>query len=88
MSISDEIIVMDRGEEQQIGKPQDVYNNPNNEFVVKFLGTPPIAIFNGQIKDGNVLIGDEVIGQVSGLKDQQVNIGIRPKVMLLRMMGP
>ncbi|HHU81079.1 MAG TPA: ABC transporter ATP-binding protein [Acholeplasmataceae bacterium] len=87
MSISDEIIVMDRGEEQQIGKPQDVYNNPNNEFVAKFLGTPPIAIFNGQIKDGNVLIGDEVIGQVSGLKDQQVNIGIRPEGYVVKNDG-
>lgn len=87
MSISDEIIVMDRGEEQQKGKPQDVYNNPNNEFVAKFLGTPPIAIFNGQIKDGNVLIGDEVIGQVSGLKDQQVNIGIRPEGYVVKNDG-
>ena len=45
MSISDEIIVMDRGEEQQIGKPQDVYNNPNNEFVAKFLGSPTNCYF-------------------------------------------
>ena len=46
MSISDEIVVMKTGLEQQKGAPQDVYNNPVNKFVAKFLGTPPINIFH------------------------------------------
>ena len=42
MSISDEIVVMKEGVLQQIGAPQQVYDDPINLFVAKFLGTPPI----------------------------------------------
>ena len=50
MSISDMIVVMKSGVVQQIGKPQDVYDNPANLFVANFLGTPPINIFTGHVK--------------------------------------
>lgn len=49
MSISDVIVVMKTGKLQQIGKPQDIYDDPINLFVAKFLGTPPINIFRGKI---------------------------------------
>ncbi len=78
MSISDEIVVMKLGVVQQLGKPQDVYNNPVNKFVAKFLGTPPINMFNGKIKQGKLMIGDEVISHVP-FKDQEVEVGIRPE---------
>ncbi|RDD96923.1 ABC transporter ATP-binding protein [Paracoccus pantotrophus] len=38
LSMSDRIIVMNRGEIQQIGKPQDLYRNPANRFVADFVG--------------------------------------------------
>ena len=47
LSISDYIVVMKLGVVQQIGKPQAVYDSPENLFVAKFLGTPPINVFNG-----------------------------------------
>ena len=50
MSISDRIVVMKDGVVQQIGKPQEVYDNPVNLFVAKFLGTPPINVFEGSVK--------------------------------------
>ncbi len=78
MSISDEIVVMKAGVEQQRGKPQDVYEQPVNQFVAKFLGTPPINIFYGKVEKGGLYIGDELIGS-SNLEDQEVNIGIRPE---------
>ncbi|MBQ1945329.1 MAG: ABC transporter ATP-binding protein, partial [Clostridia bacterium] len=54
MSISDEIVVMKDGVIQQIGKPQEVYDNPCNLFVAKFLGTPPINVFRGKVSGGKV----------------------------------
>ena len=80
MSISDEIVVMKLGEMQQIGEPQAVYNNPRNLFVAKFLGTPPINVFRGSVKDGKILIGDEVIGQMNKeVENQDAIVGIRPE---------
>lgn len=57
MSISDIIIVMKDGRMQQVGRPQEVYDNPVNLFVAKFLGTPPINVFNGYVKNEKLYIG-------------------------------
>ena len=78
MSISDEIVVMKYGVMQQKGVPQKVYENPSNQFVAKFLGTPPINIFHGYVHNKKVYIGDEAILDTE-LTDQEVNVGIRPE---------
>ena len=79
MSISDMIVVMKLGVLQQIGKPQDVYDNPVNLFVAKFLGTPPINVFNGAVKEGKLYIGDAAVLETPGVADQEVTVGIRPE---------
>lgn len=79
MSISDVIVVMKLGVVQQIGKPQDVYDDPKNLFVATFLGTPPINVLEGKVVGGKVYIGDEAVMNVSGVEDQDVYIGIRPE---------
>jgi len=38
LTMSDTIVVMDKGVIQQIGKPEDIYNEPKNRFVAKFIG--------------------------------------------------
>ena len=60
MSISDMIVVMKLGVVQQVGKPQEIYDDPQNLFVAKFLGTPPINVFKGYVKDEKLYIGGEV----------------------------
>ena len=79
MSISDMIVVMKLGVLQQIGKPQDVYDDPVNLFVAKFLGTPPINVLEGEIKGGKICIGGAAVLDAPGVADQEVYIGIRPE---------
>jgi multiple sugar transport system ATP-binding protein len=79
MSISDFIVVMKLGVVQQVGKPQDVYDSPANLFVAKFLGTPPINVFNGKVKDGKLLIGNAAVLDTPGVANQDVIVGIRPE---------
>ncbi len=79
MSISDMIVVMNAGVVQQIGKPQDVYDDPVNLFVAKFLGTPPICVFNGNVKGERLYIGDAFIMDVKGVDDKVVLVGVRPE---------
>ena len=87
MSISDMIVVMKLGVVQQIGKPQDVYDSPANLFVAKFLGTPPINVFEGEVKDGKVYIGEDAVLDVPGLADEDVYVGIRPEGFILNDEG-
>ena len=79
MSICDEICVMEKGEERQVGKPQEIYRNPNCLFVAKFLGTPPINVFEGKIKNRALYIGEEKIFSDLDIEDQEVDVGIRPE---------
>ena len=89
MSISDLIVVMKSGIVQQIGKPQEVYDNPVNLFVAKFLGTPPINVFDGRIEDGKLYIGSDAVMDVpSSVEDQKVYIGIRPEGFVADENGP
>ena len=88
MSISDIIVVMKLGVVQQIGAPQEVYDNPTNLFVAKFLGTPPINVFNGSVKGGKVYIGEDAVLEVTNVPDQEVMIGIRPEGFNLDAEGP
>ena len=88
MSISDEIVVMKDGTVQQIGKPQEVYDNPVNLFVAKFLGTPPINVFLGRVEKEMLYIGDDAVLPVKGVKDQKVTVGVRPEGFVLAEDGP
>ena len=88
MSISDMIVVMKDGVVQQIGAPQEVYDNPVNLFVSMFLGTPPINVFDGKVTGGKLFIGSEAVLDVPGVKDQPVTAAIRPEGFVLDENGP
>ena len=79
MSISDMIVVMKLGVLQQIGAPQEVYDDPANLFVAKFLGTPPINVLEGKVAGGKLVIGEDTVLDVPGVEDQEVFVGIRPE---------
>lgn len=88
MSISDQIVVMKLGVMQQMDSPQTVYNNPANLFVAQFLGTPPINVFKGEIKDGKVMIGTDVIYELEDkVEDRPVTVAIRPEGFALGKEG-
>ncbi len=79
MSISDLIIVMKDGVVNQTGKPQNVYDDPVNLFVAKFLGTPPINVFDGEVKGEKLYIGEDEVLDVKGARDGKVKAAVRPE---------
>lgn len=88
MSISDTIVVMKLGVIQQIDEPQKVYDEPANLFVAKFLGSPAINVFDGEIKGGKLLLNGKAIdedaaykkaNEQTGEKDRKVKIAVRPE---------
>ena len=83
MSISDVIVVMKLGVLQQIGKPQDIYDNPTNLFVAKFLGTPPINVFKGNVANEQLYIGDQAVLTVKSAPDGDVSVAIRPEGFII-----
>ena len=88
MSICDRIAVMQNGVLMQQGHPQEVYDNPSSLFVAKFLGTPPINVFQGSVRNQMLYIGEQPVLPVSGAADQEVWAAIRPEGFLLQPDGP
>ena len=70
LSMSDTIVVMDKGHIQQIGRPEDIYNEPKNAFVADFIG-------ESNILDG-VMIEDYVV-EFFGRKFKCLDKGFAPK---------
>ena len=58
MSLSNRIGVLDHGRFHQIGTPQAIYQRPANEFVARFIGTPPMNILEAELTgaDGRVRV--------------------------------
>ena len=81
MSISDFIVVMKLGVIQQIDEPQKVYEEPANLFVAKFLGSPAINVFDGEIKKGELLLNGKAIDKDKAYTgaDRTVKIAVRPE---------
>jgi multiple sugar transport system ATP-binding protein len=87
MTMADKILIMNFGVEQQIGTPDEVYNEPGNLFVAGFIGTPQMNFIDGAIaeKDG-VLYFEGGSGIELDMEDyrglvsngQPVTFGIRP----------
>jgi multiple sugar transport system ATP-binding protein len=85
LSISDRVMLMKDGVLQQDSEPQHMYQYPDNEFVGRFIGSPPInmietlALSNGNlnVKDSELLleVPQGVIESLTGT----VNVGIRPE---------
>ena len=81
MSISDFIVVMKLGVIQQIDEPQKVYEEPANLFVAKFLGSPAINVFDGELKGGKLLLNGKAIDEDKAYKgeDRPVKVAVRPE---------
>ena len=81
MSICDKIVVLNKGKIEEVGEPQNVYDDPKNLFTAKFLGLPPITIFDGFIKNNDLYISSSKILRVedNSLNDKGVLVAIRPE---------
>ena len=80
LTMSDKIVVMKDGEIQQVGTPEDIYNEPVNEYVARFIGESNI-IPGRMIQDKLVKFDDETFDCVDvGFKENElVDVIIRPE---------
>ncbi len=55
MSLADRVVVMNKGEMQQIGSPADIYDKPANTFVAGFIGSPAMNLLEGELNGGTFI---------------------------------
>jgi multiple sugar transport system ATP-binding protein len=55
MSMGDKVGVLNAGRIAQIATPREIYNHPGDVFVASFVGSPPMNIVSGELRDGRVV---------------------------------
>jgi multiple sugar transport system ATP-binding protein len=75
MSLGDSIAVLKDGEVQQIGTPYEIYNKPENLFVARFIGSPPMNILHKEIIDKT----EKQIERLKKISAENVIIALRPE---------
>ncbi len=92
MTLGDRIVVMKAGEIQQVASPNELYNNPINQFVAGFIGSPSMNFLTVHVaaKDGDCVLefGENRLAvskvlqrklQERGYMGKQLVLGIRPE---------
>jgi multiple sugar transport system ATP-binding protein len=92
MTMSDRLVVMNQGQVQQVGTPQEVFRNPVNQFVAGFIGSPSINLFPARLlsaadtlvlsMDGGTLpVPEWAAQQLRQRGSEAVTVGFRPSAI-------
>ena len=93
LSLSDRIAVMQFGRIEQFGTPEQVYSLPTSKYVARFIGSPQLDIFEGEIESTNgqmnYRIGTErfPMPTLTQLPAKPIDLGVRPEHILLGSEG-
>ncbi|MEO0568398.1 MAG: ABC transporter ATP-binding protein [Pseudomonadota bacterium] len=87
MTLADRIVVMQAGAIQQIGTPDEIYNNPANTFVAGFIGAPPMNLIEGKIEDGKFTSEGINVQGLTRRDAGPVTLGVRPEDCTLSESG-
>jgi len=86
MTLADRVVVMNKGEVQQLGTPLQIYDRPANTFVASFIGNPAMNLLAGEIQGGAfVAPGVRVPG--FSVPDSKVTLGFRAEDASLALDG-
>jgi ABC-type sugar transport system ATPase subunit len=92
LTLADRIVAMNKGEIQQIGTPDDLYNRPASLFVASFIGSPAMNLLPGTVTADGIRLATEQAGAViplptvwqsmlAGQTGRKVMFGIRPEAL-------
>lgn len=98
MTLADKIVVLKDGEVMQVGSPMELFNDPANEFVAGFLGSPKMNFFDGlltgsmtghgQFEGEGIEVGGVRLVTEAKQPGEPARLGIRPQHMVLDPNGP
>jgi ABC-type sugar transport system ATPase subunit len=84
MTLADRIVILNQGNIEQVGTPEEIYNDPANIFVAQFIGTPKMNILEidekNVISDNKIkLLGNDIMFDNLKLNKSKHFVGIRPE---------
>ncbi|MCY3995111.1 MAG: ABC transporter ATP-binding protein [Rhodobacter sp.] len=79
MTLADRIVIMDGGLIQQIGTPDEIYNDPSSTFVAGFIGSPPMNLVEGVLAGGTFEAPGFRVDALPVAHSGKVKLGFRPE---------
>jgi sulfate/thiosulfate transport system ATP-binding protein len=76
MEVANRIVIISRGMVEQVGAPREVYDQPANEFVARFIGV--MNVLEPEVRDGAARIGELEFPGHGYAEGQKLRIGFRP----------
>ena len=85
LTMSDRLAVMMNGELLQIGRPSEIYNNPNSLRVAEFIGSPKINVLSADVSSDGIIsfLGTALMRRTQGPMSAKVFVGIRPEHLVV-----
>ncbi|MFC4436432.1 MULTISPECIES: ABC transporter ATP-binding protein [Natrialbaceae] len=74
MSMADKVAVMNRGTIQQVAPPQELYDRPRTAWVARFIGSPPMNLFQGTRRNGSIDLGEAGTVELEGVMDVEAAV--------------
>ncbi|MFK7891863.1 MAG: ABC transporter ATP-binding protein [Granulosicoccus sp.] len=79
MTLADRIVIMRYGAVQQIGTPDEIYNDPANAFVANFIGSPPMNLVDGTVTAGVFTAEGVRVENLPTRHEGKMKLGVRPE---------
>ena len=80
MTLADKLVVLNKGNVEQVGTPLEIYNNPASLFVATFIGSPAMNILDARVKPEGIEFGTSLLlGNTQLINLGDVKLGLRPE---------
>lgn len=90
MTLADKLVVLNKGNVEQVGTPLDLYDNPASVFVATFIGSPSMNILDAEITSQGIRLSDSAILPIDtgALPQGAVTLGLRPEHLVMNPQHP
>ena len=80
MTLAHRVVVMNKGGIEQLGAPREIYNDPRTLFVAGFIGSPPMNLIEGEVRNGVFTgAGGFRVEGLNGANLAHAVLGVRPE---------
>ncbi|MHA7588482.1 sn-glycerol-3-phosphate import ATP-binding protein UgpC [Vibrio harveyi] len=89
MTLADKLVVLNKGNVEQVGTPLEIYDNPASLFVATFIGSPSMNILDGNVSVDGITIGDALLPvSPTNLALGEIKLGLRPEHLQISQDNP
>ncbi|WP_413700935.1 sn-glycerol-3-phosphate import ATP-binding protein UgpC [Psychromonas sp. KJ10-10] len=80
MTLADKLVVLNKGNVEQVGTPMEIYDNPASLFVATFIGSPAMNIVDANISPEGIVFVDSLLSvNTQSINLGQIKLGLRPE---------